>query len=127
MVKVKKADIKEIREAKKLAKLVATIEEDFTKKLLKTPKGKREKSYGCLNSKSGETRIWSFPKEKPPKTLSKWRNTSNLLSTPYNQMRWKRRTQKLLTFQKNQSRHPNGQKKPKRPWRLKQPKWFRKP
>ncbi len=68
--------------------------------------------------KEGHQQGRSLPKGKPPKTLSKWWNTSNPLSTPQSQMRWKRRTQKLLTFQRNQSRHPNRQKEPKRPWAL---------
>jgi hypothetical protein len=54
MVKVEKATTKEVCKAKKLAKLVAVAKLGFVKKLPKTLKGEREKTYSPLNLESGE-------------------------------------------------------------------------
>lgn len=54
MVKAEKAITKEAHEAKKLAKLGAMAELSSTKKLPKTPKGNKEKTFGPLNPESEE-------------------------------------------------------------------------
>jgi hypothetical protein len=52
-VNTKKAATKEAHETKKIAKLVM-VELGSTKKLPKTPKGKREETFGPLNPRSAE-------------------------------------------------------------------------
>jgi hypothetical protein len=59
VVKVKKATTKEAHEAKKLAKLVVAAKLGSAKKLPKTPKGKREETFGCFNLESGEGRAYT--------------------------------------------------------------------
>lgn len=80
VVKAEKGHAKEARKAKKLAKLLTTSKLGCTKKLPKTPKGKREETFGPLNLGNGEG--WALIEKKsskPPRMPSKWWNKSNLL------------------------------------------------
>jgi hypothetical protein len=70
MVKAEKAITKEVHEAKKLAKLGAMAELSSTKKLPKTPKGNKEKTFGPLNPESGEKEA-SIRKESSKTEASK--------------------------------------------------------
>ncbi|CAK9269771.1 unnamed protein product [Sphagnum jensenii] len=56
IVKVEKATANKVDEAKKLAEQMAVVEVSSTKKLPRTPKGEREKSFGPLNPESGQGR-----------------------------------------------------------------------
>ncbi|CAM6018275.1 unnamed protein product [Sphagnum balticum] len=63
--KVEKAIAKEACKAKKLAKLVAMVELGFAKKLPKTPKGEKEKTFGPFNLGNGER--WASIKKESSK------------------------------------------------------------
>ncbi|KAH8966139.1 hypothetical protein BDL97_03G008100 [Sphagnum fallax] len=56
IIKVEKATANKVDEAKKLAEQMAVVEVSSTKKLPRTPKGEREKSFGPLNPENGEGR-----------------------------------------------------------------------
>lgn len=54
IVKVEKADVKEVHKAKKLAKQMIVVEVSSTKKLPRTSKDEKEKTSKPLNPESGE-------------------------------------------------------------------------
>jgi hypothetical protein len=65
MPKVEKATAKEACKAKKLAKLVATVELGSAKKLPKTPKDEKEETFGPFNLGNGER--WALIKKESSK------------------------------------------------------------
>ncbi|CAK9195289.1 unnamed protein product [Sphagnum troendelagicum] len=122
MVKAKKAITKEAHEAKKLAKLEAMAELSSTKKLPKTLKGNKEKTFGPLNPKSGEKgasivkesskreaakdtiqvveqlRYYSNSLESS-KEENKNREVVNISKKPIKESKWMERAQKALEAQ----------------------------
>ncbi len=136
VVKAEKAIANEAREAKKFVKLVVTTKLGLAKKLPKTPKGERDEPLGPLIwklEKEGHRQGRNLPKGKPPRTLFEWWNNSDFPSIPWSQVRRKKKTRKLLIFQKNQSRRQSGWRSPKKPKRFKclkrckKPKWQKRP
>jgi hypothetical protein len=98
---VKRENAKEACEAKKLAKKMAMAKLGSSKKLPKTPKGEKEKTFEPLTlkvGKEGHQQIKSLPRGKPPKATSRWWNNLDPPLTPHNQVKKKRRTQRLSIF-----------------------------
>jgi hypothetical protein len=68
---------------------------DSVKKLPKTPKGEKEKTYGASKSgirMEGHQQKRSLPRGKPPRTASMWWSKSDLFPTLWIQMKKEKRS-----------------------------------
>lgn len=138
MVKAEKATTNEAREAKKVAKLVAT-ELGFAEKLTKKPKGEKEKTYGPFNPRSanaGASTEKEFSKGKAFKdnlhVVEQVRSSFEFLDSNEEE----EENPKYVNIMKKLIKTSKHQRSPRRPKKfkwlmklkgLKRPKWQKRP